>query len=259
MIKFFRHIRQKMITQNKAMKYIIYAIGEIVLVVIGILIALQINNNNESEKAREFELKMLHEVRKELIQDTIYFNMITMRAKRALEGSNGLMLLIANNNHNSDSIRKYMSKMVTRFQYIYHKGAYEAIKSTGIDKISNDTIRQLLTDMYDFSLPRADLLIKNGEEHLSGDIWDNYSLMADMNIVTNDEGKPRLDLKPKSTALKNPETLKLIAKISGHNNNAVYRLNNLVDTIKYMLTIIDRELEIKNVLEGIPINNWNSP
>ncbi len=47
MIKFFRKIRQKMLIENKFSKYLIYAIGEIILVVIGILIALQINNLNE--------------------------------------------------------------------------------------------------------------------------------------------------------------------------------------------------------------------
>nr|WP_298995170.1 DUF6090 family protein [uncultured Polaribacter sp.] len=50
MIKFFRKIRQKLLSENKFSKYLIYAIGEIVLVVIGILIALQINNWNESRK-----------------------------------------------------------------------------------------------------------------------------------------------------------------------------------------------------------------
>ena len=46
MIKFFRHLRQNRIMENKTSKYFKYAIGEIVLVVIGILIALQINNWN---------------------------------------------------------------------------------------------------------------------------------------------------------------------------------------------------------------------
>ena len=50
MMKFFRKIRQKLLTENKFSKYLIYAIGEIVLVVIGILIALQINNGNENRK-----------------------------------------------------------------------------------------------------------------------------------------------------------------------------------------------------------------
>ncbi|MFT6995452.1 MAG: hypothetical protein ACJA1P_002197 [Maribacter sp.] len=49
MIKFFRKIRQKMLTENKFSKYLIYAVGEIVLVVVGILIALSINNWNEKQ------------------------------------------------------------------------------------------------------------------------------------------------------------------------------------------------------------------
>jgi len=64
MIKFFRHIRKSLLMENKTSKYFKYAIGEIVLVVIGILIALQINNWNEESKNKTFELKMLSEVKK---------------------------------------------------------------------------------------------------------------------------------------------------------------------------------------------------
>ncbi|MDO1502556.1 DUF6090 family protein [Winogradskyella maritima] len=53
MIKFFRKIRQKLLSENKFSKYLIYAIGEIVLVVIGILIALGINNWNENNKTQQ--------------------------------------------------------------------------------------------------------------------------------------------------------------------------------------------------------------
>jgi hypothetical protein len=58
MIKFFRKIRQKMLTENKFGKYLMYAIGEIVLVVIGILIALQLNQWNENKKA-DIDLQIL--------------------------------------------------------------------------------------------------------------------------------------------------------------------------------------------------------
>lgn len=47
MIKFFRKIRKQLLTENRFSRYFVYAIGEIVLVVIGILIALQLNNWNE--------------------------------------------------------------------------------------------------------------------------------------------------------------------------------------------------------------------
>ena len=53
MIKFFRKIRQKLLSENKFSRYLIYAIGEIVLVVFGILIALQINNWNEKQKQKK--------------------------------------------------------------------------------------------------------------------------------------------------------------------------------------------------------------
>lgn len=58
MIKLFGKSRQKMLTENRFSKYLLYAIGEIVLVVIGILIALQLNNWNESRKLFDAELKV---------------------------------------------------------------------------------------------------------------------------------------------------------------------------------------------------------
>lgn len=63
MLKFFRNIRKKMIDEDNVRKYLIYAIGEILLVVIGILIALQINtwNENRVNKSKEYEyLKGIH-------------------------------------------------------------------------------------------------------------------------------------------------------------------------------------------------------
>jgi Family of unknown function (DUF6090) len=66
MIKFFRTIRQQLVTQNKVSKYLVYAVGEIILVVIGILIALQINNNNEAHKIRNKELQYLKNLQSDL-------------------------------------------------------------------------------------------------------------------------------------------------------------------------------------------------
>ncbi len=67
MINLFRNIRRKLADDNKPLKYMRYAIGEIALVVIGILIALQINNWNEERKSKERVFKILEEVQNELI------------------------------------------------------------------------------------------------------------------------------------------------------------------------------------------------
>lgn len=66
MIKFFRHIRKSMIKDNKASKYLVYAIGEIALVVIGILIALSINNWNDQKKLILEEQEVIRSLTEEL-------------------------------------------------------------------------------------------------------------------------------------------------------------------------------------------------
>ena len=66
MPKFFRRIRQKLINERKARSYLLYAIGEILLVVIGILIALQVNNWNEKRKEREIRDQIAQELVLEL-------------------------------------------------------------------------------------------------------------------------------------------------------------------------------------------------
>ena len=76
MAKFFRRIRQNMISNNKVIKYLLYAIGEIILVVIGILIALSINNSSELRKTREAEKVYLKEIRSDLIQDTLLLSQV---------------------------------------------------------------------------------------------------------------------------------------------------------------------------------------
>lgn len=84
MIKFFRRIRQSLIMQNKltsaktsvggkTSKYFKYAVGEIILVVIGILIALQINNWNEARKAKNNEIALVNQLLVDAKKDSIFF------------------------------------------------------------------------------------------------------------------------------------------------------------------------------------------
>ncbi len=74
MIKFFRKIRQNLLSEGKTRKYIKYAIGEIILVVIGILIALQINNLNEKHKQTAYELAQLSNLSTEIISMKEFLN-----------------------------------------------------------------------------------------------------------------------------------------------------------------------------------------
>jgi sensor domain CHASE-containing protein len=67
MIKYFRKIRKKLLTENKFSKYLLYAIGEIILVVVGILIAVQLNNQNEFRKQKLIEIDILDGIRNDIL------------------------------------------------------------------------------------------------------------------------------------------------------------------------------------------------
>ena len=76
MIKFFRKIRQRLLSQNRFSRYFVYAVGEILLVVIGILIALQVNNWNEERNQRQVELKYFYNLKNDLLADNESLNLL---------------------------------------------------------------------------------------------------------------------------------------------------------------------------------------
>ena len=71
MLNFFRMIRKSLIDEGNLKKYLIYAIGEILLVLVGILLALQVDSWNNLRKNRALEISTLLEIKTALIQDTI--------------------------------------------------------------------------------------------------------------------------------------------------------------------------------------------
>src|SRR5210317_265501 len=81
MIKFFRKIRYNLMEQNKTGKYLKYAIGEIVLVMVGILLALQINNWNEGQKIIKWEHRFLTDLKSELENNLIQLERIDKNQK----------------------------------------------------------------------------------------------------------------------------------------------------------------------------------
>ncbi len=97
MIKFFRNIRQNMIKENKVSKYLLYAIGEIVLVVIGILIALSLNNWNEVTKQIKEEEEILVSLKEELRNNIAILNTSIQENKDYRNHTNLFIDSISNN------------------------------------------------------------------------------------------------------------------------------------------------------------------
>ena len=85
MAKIFRRVRQTLLTENKFSKYLIYAIGEIILVVVGILIALQINNWNEARKDDKALKEYLMKIRSHTLEDLQQLDQISAGRKMIAE------------------------------------------------------------------------------------------------------------------------------------------------------------------------------
>ncbi|MCP4054124.1 MAG: hypothetical protein GY739_13870 [Mesoflavibacter sp.] len=154
MIKFFRKIRQKMLTENRFGKYLIYAIGEIVLVVIGILIALWINNNNIKNHNKEKERLGLIEIRDNLISDTLQLDDNLKRFKNRQGLIMKSMKLLSKNEFNA----KDKDSLLFHFIYaeLYENAIFKSnsvgftnmISSGNIDLLSNNELRKKLSEYY---------------------------------------------------------------------------------------------------------------
>jgi predicted CopG family antitoxin len=149
MIKFFRKIRQKLITESKFSKYLIYAIGEIVLVVIGILIALQINNSNEIRKSRNKEVSYLINIKDDLNTNSEKISSLIERRNKRTEVAHKLIGHIEGepvldwHEFNLEIIKIYTWERFYQHNYTFE----ELISSGNLSFIRNDSIKTLLFDL----------------------------------------------------------------------------------------------------------------
>ena len=151
MIKLFRKIRQKMLIENKISKYLIYAIGEIVLVVIGIFIAIQLNNLNENRKLQnkedEYYCKFLEDVQQDLTQ----IETLIIESEKRIKSSNELLSLLQKESLNSELIANKMLDAVSLVTYTFkpNKAAFEDIKSSGnLAILKDEKIKSRISEYY---------------------------------------------------------------------------------------------------------------
>src|SRR6056297_3325216 len=126
MIKFFRKIRQKLLTENKLSKYFLYAIGEIILVVFGILIALQINNWNERQKDFAKEQLILKQLRSEYTSNLNQLDEKILMRNEGLVACNILLNQIDN------------PQLVNADEF--YKSIWQIVRDPTFDPIVNDII-----------------------------------------------------------------------------------------------------------------------
>ena len=149
MIKFFRKIRYKLMSENKNTKYFKYAIGEIVLVVIGILIALQINNWNVARVETNQEIKILKELKNDLNTNLAEITEMITDISNRKKAANLILSYIKEQKKVNDTLKLAFELLPLDGIFNNAQTAYKYIENQGINIISNDSLRIRITVMYE--------------------------------------------------------------------------------------------------------------
>lgn len=166
MINFFRSIRRRLFTEGKATRYLLYAIGEIVLVVIGILIALQINTWNENRKLREREQVLLLELKSNL--QTNIENLESDISKQ-LVGTACMERILHHLDQQKpqyDSLPYDLAQANYAPDVILTASAFETLKSTGLELIRSDSLRRTIINLFEVTYPTLMQETKRLEDQL---------------------------------------------------------------------------------------------
>ena len=190
MIKFFRKIRQNLLMENKTGKYLKYAIGEIALVVIGILIALQINNWNETQKQNREEISILKNLHENLKQAKLQSTSFIENEEKLRESL--IMVLGINANKEQEHTVSITDSTFKDLMWSFESqipviNTYSDIKSTGkLSVIKNREIREsfnglelAINELKKNNLPYIVVLT----DPTAGGITASYAMLGDLHLA----------------------------------------------------------------------------
>ena len=151
MIHFFRRIRQGLIDKERTGKYLLYAIGEILLVVVGILIALAVNNWNQQNKDNRAGRAYLMRIHADLVQDTLDFHATIVNNDKVREDIKDALVKLYSGVNDIDDVQ-YISAVYDRALdqvFTPNTNTYKGMVSSGaLGLIQNDELKEHIVDLY---------------------------------------------------------------------------------------------------------------
>ncbi|MEQ9090828.1 MAG: DUF6090 family protein [Balneola sp.] len=263
MLRFFRNIRQKLIEQENIRKYIWYALGEILLVMIGILLALQVNNWNEDRKDRYKELKVLQQLKEDYTSNLNQLDEKINIRNQTIASSKWLLSYIdGNSSLPKDSILVHLgrSSYAATFDPITTDNV---INSGELSLLRNDKLKYLLTswtsevvqvteeeqDWNNFKDDiRTPFLTKhNAIRDLIANSWSNDEIL--ITFIDKDEAPVKIDMSPSKRNI-DYEAIIMIAEFEsilafGISRNAVANVQSITlrKRIIELLDLIDQEIK----------------
>ncbi len=158
MIKFFRKIRYDFMEKNETGKYLKYAIGEIILVVIGILIALSINNWNDERKETNSKKNIIVSLISDLEKDIESFKKNAIRNTKAIDYCNSFL-----KTGQIDSSLVFVNTIDSKYIFYPNNSKYKSIVSTNKIEILDDSTIDKLTSYYEYDYSRLKSWVLDNE------------------------------------------------------------------------------------------------
>ena len=199
MIKFFRKIRRNLFTENKFGKYLIYAIGEIILVVIGILIALQINNQNEFKKQNKLEVGYYCKIKEDFeVDKKIIAKIIKDIDKRVIICKRLLLNLHSTPNDKTIILNDYLPAVRSDRFYPSKSAITDIISSGKLSILKNEELKESLL-LYYSDMDNYHYIISENQKEIMDRIfmYDNVVDMgAHQTFYSEVFGKELMDILP---------------------------------------------------------------
>ncbi|MCH2490866.1 MAG: DUF6090 family protein [Flavobacteriales bacterium] len=246
MIKFFRKIRQRLLSENKFSKYLIYAIGEIVLVVIGILIALQIGQWNKESEVKELELTILKEIRSNLNDDLNQMNGDISLMQIMDTACADLKKAINNKIELNNDFSANASLLRVMPHYQPNKSGYDLLVSKGISIVSNDSLRNSISTHYEnlytyykrYEDERFMFHINISEPKL----LEYFSFEFDLDNTYY--WKAKISFDDYKRILNDESFMKVLTAIKSENQQVLSRAIRVANSIEKQLNYINNEIRV---------------
>ncbi len=246
MINFFRKIRKQLADDNKPLKYMRYALGEIVLVVIGILIALSINDWNEKRKLKAHEINTLHNIVESLKVDLHSFDRSIGFCEQA---ENSMLLLLSWMEKDwtyQDSLKFHFGNTNHLVTPNINSSAFETLLSKDLNLISNKELRQHIITLFDsdksgleFQTQRYRVILEDASMHLFDTRFDAFWNTSE-NSILNPEMIP-LDFE---SLKKDQKYLYFLKSLKNrHHWYMTQAIKSTLSSIHQLITEIEDELK----------------
>jgi len=250
MINFFRKIRQQLLNENKFSKYLLYAIGEIVLVVIGILIALSINNWNEHRKSRLQEVNILTKLNTDLKANLIEIKGLKDMTEKRIKASQTILNYFEERKAIDDKLKLSFELINTDDLFNNANTAYKYIENQGVNILTNDSILSKITWMYERDFKN----ISNREKTNWQILTDDLRPLMDIYLEVSE---PQDKLFNEVYELNKPIDMKALSENKQFKNVIVRNMNFMLLRLRWQTeTLIELEELIQEVeLEIQYLNN----